>query len=183
MNQREIHADTHSFATALRSALRQDPDVVLVGELRDLESIESALTIAETGHLTFATLHTSSSVHTINRIIDVFPPHQQAQVRTKLSMVLEGVICQSLIPRACGQGRALALEVMFPTPAIRSMIRENKLHQIYSSIQTGQQQSGMRTLNQSLCELVLRRDIIQDVAFAHSSLPEELGELLRRSGV
>jgi twitching motility protein PilT len=180
VNQREIHADTHSFKKALRSALRQDPDVVLVGEMRDLETIESALTIAETGHLTFGTLHTSSCVQTMNRIIDVFPAHQQPQVRAQLSLVLEGVICQSLIPKAAGKGRALALEVMIPNPAIRNLIREDKIHQIYSSMQTGQLKFGMQTFNQSLSELVLRGDITQDMAMSYSSNQDELRELINR---
>lgn len=180
VNQREIHADTHSFKKALRSALREDPDVVLVGELRDLETIESALTIAETGHLTFATLHTSSCVQTINRLIDVFPAHQQPQVRAQLSLVLEGVLCQSLIPKSSGKGRALAIEVMIPNPAIRNLIREDKIHQIYSTMQTGQLKYGMQTYNQSLSDLVLRGDITQDVAMTYSSNPDELRELINR---
>lgn len=180
VNQREIHSDTHSFKKALRSALRQDPDVVLVGELRDLETIESALTIAETGHLTFGTLHTSSAVQTINRIIDVFPAHQQPQVRAQLSLVLEGVLCQSLIPKASGKGRALALEIMIPNPAIRNLIREDKIHQIYSSMQTGQLKYGMQTYNQSLSDLVLRGEIAQDVAMTYSSNQDELRELINR---
>ena len=180
VNQREIHADTHSFKKALRSALREDPDVVLVGELRDLETIESALTIAETGHLTFATLHTSSCVQTINRLIDVFPAHQQAQIRAQLSLVLEGVLCQILIPKASGQGRALALEAMIPNPAIRNLIREDKVHQIYSTMQTGQLKFGMQTLNQSLSELVLKGEITREIAMAYSSNPEELKELVNR---
>ena len=180
VNQREIHSDTHSFKKALRSALRQDPDVVLVGELRDLETIESALTIAETGHLTFGTLHTSSAIQTINRIIDVFPAHQQPQVRAQLSLVLEGVICQSLIPKACGKGRSLALEVLIPNPAIRNLIREDKIHQIYSSMQTGQLKYGMQTYNQSLSDLVLRGDIAQDVAMTYTSNQDELRELINR---
>lgn len=180
VNQREIHADTHSFKKALRSALRQDPDVVLVGELRDLETIESALTIAETGHLTFGTLHTNSAVQTINRIIDVFPAHQQPQVRAQLSLVLEGVICQSLIPKASGKGRALALEVMIPTPAIRNLIREDKIHQVYSSMQTGQLKHGMQTFNQSLSDLVLRGEITQEMAMSFSSNLDELRELINR---
>ena len=180
VNQREIHADTHSFKKALRSALRQDPDVVLVGELRDLETIESALTIAETGHLTFGTLHTNSTVQTVNRIIDVFPAYQQPQVRAQLSLVLEGVICQSLIPKASGKGRALALEVMVPNPAIRNLIREDKIHQVYSSMQTGQLKFGMQTFNQSLSELVLRGEIAQDVAMGYSSNQDELRELINR---
>lgn len=180
VNQREIHADTHSFKKALRSALRQDPDVVLVGELRDLETIESALTIAETGHLTFGTLHTNSTVQTVNRIIDVFPAYQQPQVRAQLSLVLEGVICQSLIPKASGKGRALALEVMVPNPAIRNLIREDKIHQVYSSMQTGQLKFGMQTFNQSLSDLVLRGEIAQDVALGYSSNQDELRELINR---
>jgi twitching motility protein PilT len=180
VNQREIHADTHSFKKALRSALRQDPDVVLVGEMRDLETIESALTIAETGHLTFGTLHTSSCVQTINRIIDVFPSHQQAQVRAQLSLVLEGVICQSLIPKSNGKGRALALEVMIPNPAIRNLMREDKIHQVYGVMQTGQMKYGMQTFNQSLAELVLKGDITQDVAMSYSSNHDELRELINR---
>ena len=180
VNQREIHADTHSFKKALRSALRQDPDVVLIGEMRDLETIEAALTIAETGHLTFGTLHTSSCVQTINRIIDVFPAHQQPQIRAQLSLVLEGVVCQSLIPRASGKGRVLALEVMIPNPAIRNLIREDKIHQIYSSMQTGQLKFGMQTFNQSLAELVLKGDITQDMAISYSSNHDELRELINR---
>lgn len=180
VNQREVHADTQSFKKALRSALRQDPDVVLVGELRDLETIESALTIAETGHLTFGTLHTNSTVQTMNRVIDVFPSHQQSQVRAQLSLVLEGVICQSLIPKASGKGRALALEVMVPNPAIRNLIREDKIHQLYSSMQTGQLKYGMQTFNQSLSDLVLRNEISQDVAMSYSSNQDELRELINR---
>jgi len=180
VNQREIHADTHSFKKALRSALRQDPDVVLIGEMRDLETIEAALTIAETGHLTFGTLHTSSCVQTINRIIDVFPAHQQPQIRAQLSLVLEGVVCQSLIPRASGKGRVLCLEVMIPNPAIRNLIREDKIHQIYSSMQTGQMKFGMQTFNQSLAELVLKNEITQDMAMSYSSLQDELRELINR---
>ena len=180
VNQREIHADTHSFKKALRSALRQDPDVVLVGELRDLETIESALTIAETGHLTFATLHTSSCVQTINRIIDVFPSYQQPQVRAQLSLVLEGVLCQALIPKASGKGRSLALEVMIPNAAIRNLIREDKIHQIYSSMQTGQMKFGMQTFNQSLSELVLKGDISQESAISYSSNQDELKDLINR---
>jgi twitching motility protein PilT len=180
VNQREVHADTHSFKKALRSALRQDPDVVLVGELRDLETIEAALTIAETGHLTFGTLHTSSCMQTMNRVIDVFPAHQQPQIRAQLSLVLEGVICQSLIPKASGKGRALALEVMIPNAAIRNLIREDKVHQIYSSMQTGQLKFGMQTFNQSLSELVLRGEITQEVAMSYASNHDELRELINR---
>lgn len=180
VNQREIHADTHSFKKALRSALRQDPDVVLIGEMRDLETIESALTIAETGHLTFGTLHTNSTVQTINRVIDVFPSHQQAQIRAQLSLVLEGVVCQSLIPKAGGKGRALALEVMVPNPAIRNLIREDKIHQIYGMMQTGQLKYGMQTFNQSLAELTIKGDITQDQAMSYSSNQDELRELINR---
>ena len=180
VNQREVHADTHSFKKALRSALRQDPDVVLVGELRDLETIEAALTIAETGHLTFGTLHTSSCVQTMNRIIDVFPSHQQPQIRAQLSMVLEGVLCQALVPKAVGKGRALALEVLIPNPAIRNLIREDKVHQIYSSMQTGQLRFGMQTFNQSLSELVLKGEVTSDMAMTYANNMEELRELINR---
>lgn len=153
VNQREVYSDTFSFKDALKHILRQDPDVVLIGEMRDLETIEAALTIAETGHLTLATLHTNSCVETINRIIDVFPPHQQQQIRTMLSFVLEGVLTQQLLPRADGRGLVLALEIMVPNPAIRNLIRENKIHQIYSQMQMGQLESGMQTMNQSLFSL------------------------------
>lgn len=180
VNQREIHADTHSFKKALRSALRQDPDVVLIGEMRDLETIEAALTIAETGHLTFGTLHTNSTVQTINRVVDVFPSHQQSQIRAQLSLVLEGIVCQSLIPKASGKGRALALEVMVPNPAIRNLIREDKIHQIYGMMQTGQLKYGMQTFNQSLAELVIKGDITQDMAMSYSSNQDELRELVNR---
>jgi twitching motility protein PilT len=180
VNQRELHTDTLSFKKALRSALRQDPDVVLIGEMRDLETIEAALTIAETGHLAFGTLHTSSAVQTINRIIDVFPAFQQPQVRAQLSLVLEGIICQNLIPRASGKGRVIALEILIPTPGIRNLIREDKIHQIYGSMQSGQGKHGMQTLNQSLSELVLKGDISQDTAISYSSNQEELMELINR---
>jgi twitching motility protein PilT len=180
VNQREIHADTHSFKKALRSALRQDPDVVLIGEMRDLETIEAALTIAETGHLTFGTLHTNSTVQTINRVIDVFPSHQQSQIRAQLSLVLEGIVCQSLIPKAGGKGRALCLEVMVPNPAIRNLIREDKIHQIYGMMQTGQLKYGMQTFNQSLAELTIRGEITQDQAMSYSSNQDELRELINR---
>jgi len=180
VNQREVHADTHSFKKALRSALRQDPDVVLVGELRDLETIEAALTIAETGHLTFGTLHTSSCVQTINRLIDVFPAYQQPQIRAQLSLVLEGVLCQALVPKAAGKGRALALEVMIPNAAIRNLIREDKVHQIYSSMQVGQGKFGMQTLNQSLSDMVLRGEVNADMALGYSSNSDELRELINR---
>ncbi|MDT7689309.1 MAG: twitching motility protein PilT [Acidobacteriota bacterium] len=178
VNQREVGADTRGFAEALRTALRQDPDVVLVGEMRDLETIESALRIAETGHLTFATLHTNSAASTINRIIDVFPSAQQAQIRAQLSLVLEGILCQSLISRADGRGRAMALEILVPNPAIRNLIREDKVHQIYSMMQTGQGKHGMQTFNQSLATLYHKRLISIEVAMQRSSNPDELRELI-----
>ena len=184
VNQREVNADTHGFAHALRTALRQDPDVVLVGEMRDLETIEMALRIAETGHLTFATLHTNSAYSTINRIIDVFPAGQQAQVRTQLSLVLEGIMCQSLLPKASGDGRAMALEILIPNSAIRNLIREDKIHQIYSMMQTGQDKYGMQTFNQSLASLYHKRVITLETAMARSSNPDELKELIERgSGI
>jgi twitching motility protein PilT len=178
VNQREVGADTRGFAEALRTALRQDPDVVLVGEMRDLETIESALRIAETGHLTFATLHTNSAASTINRIIDVFPSAQQAQIRAQLSLVLEGILCQSLIPRADGRGRCMALEILVPNPAIRNLIREDKVHQIYSMMQTGQGKHGMQTFNQSLATLYHKRLVSVEVAMQRSSNPDELRELI-----
>jgi len=180
VNQRELHADTHSFSSALRGALRQDPDVVLIGEMRDLETIESALRIAETGHLTFATLHTNSAAQTINRIIDVFPAHQQSQVRAQLSLVLEGIMCQALLPKAGGKGRAMALEIMIPSPAIRNLIREDKVHQIYGMMQTGQAKFGMQTFNQSLAALYFKRSITLQTALSRSSLPDELQEIISR---
>src|SRR5512139_2582844 len=164
VNQRELHADTHSFANSLRAALREDPDVVLIGEMRDLETIESALRIAETGHLTFGTLHTNSAAQTINRIVDVFPAHQQPQVRAQLSFVLEGIMCQSLLPKASGSGRVLAMEIMIPNSAIRNLIREDKIHQIYSTMQTGQEKFGMQTFNQALATLYHTRQITIDAA-------------------
>jgi twitching motility protein PilT len=178
VNQREVGADTKSFTNALKYILRQDPDVVLIGEMRDLETIEAALTVAETGHLAFATLHTNSCVQTINRIVDVFPPYQQAQVRAQLSFVLEGVLCQSLLPRANGPGRALAIELMVPNPAIRNLIREDKIHQIYSQMQIGQDKFGMQTMNQSLASLFQRRLISMDDAMARSNDMEELRQLI-----
>jgi len=178
VNQREISSDTESFKKALKYILRQDPDVVLIGEMRDLETIEAALTIAETGHLALATLHTNSCVQTINRILDVFPPFQQPQVRAQLSMVLEGVLSQVLIPRLGGSGRVLALEIMVPNPAIRNLIREEKVHQIYSQMQMGQSKFGMQTMNQSLCDLYIRRLISYDDALARSSDPDELTPMI-----
>ncbi|HVQ56834.1 MAG TPA: ATPase, T2SS/T4P/T4SS family, partial [Pyrinomonadaceae bacterium] len=165
---------------ALRTALRQDPDVVLIGEMRDLETIEMALRIAETGHLTFATLHTNSAYSTINRIIDVFPAGQQAQVRTQLSLVLEGIMCQSLLPKASGDGRAMALEILIPNAAIRNLIREDKIHQIYSMMQTGQDKFGMQTFNQALASLYHKKQISLDVAMQRTSNADELKELIER---
>jgi twitching motility protein PilT len=180
VNQREVHSDTHGFASALRAALREDPDIVLIGELRDLETIESALRIAETGHLTFATLHTNSAAQTINRIIDVFPAHQQGQIRTQLSLVLEGIVCQALLPKADGTGRVMSLEVMVPTPAIRNLIRDDKIHQIYSTMQTGQEKLGMQTMNQSLATLHQRRLVSLDAALSASSNKDELEQMIAR---
>ena len=178
VNQREVGADTETFTKALKHILRQDPDVVLVGEMRDLETMEAALTIAETGHLALATLHTNSCVQTINRIIDVFPPFQQPQVRAQLSMSLEGVLSQILLPRSGGKGRVLCLEIMVPNPAIRNLIREEKVHQIYSQMQMGQSKFEMQTMNQSLCDLFLRKMIGYEDAIARSSAPDELNEMI-----
>ncbi|HSB31355.1 MAG TPA: type IV pilus twitching motility protein PilT [Candidatus Sulfobium mesophilum] len=180
INQREVNADTYSFKAALRYVLRQDPDVVLIGEMRDLETIEAALTVAETGHLTLATLHTNSAVQTLNRIIDVFPPHQQEQIRVQLSFVLEGILAQQLIPKKTGSGRALAVELLVPNPAIRNLIREDKLHQIYSMMQTGQAKFGMQTMNQSLVELYSKGHLSYEDALARSLVPEELINMLQR---
>ena len=180
VNQREVHQDTQGFSNALRAALREDPDIVLIGELRDLETIESALRIAETGHLTFATLHTNSSAQTINRIIDVFPAHQQGQIRTQLSLVLEGIVCQALLPRADGTGRVVALEILVPNPAIRNLIRDDKVHQIYSTMQTGQEKLGMQTMNQSLATLYSKRLITLESAMTASSLKDELEQMIAR---
>ncbi len=180
VNQREVHADTRSFGNALRAALREDPDVVLIGEMRDLETIESALRIAETGHLTFGTLHTNSASSTINRIIDVFPSHQQSQIRAQLSLVLEGIMCQALMPRADGKGRVMAMEVLVPNAAIRNLIREDKIHQIYSAMQSGQDKFGMQTFNQSLHSLYQQRLIPLDMALARSSNQDELQDMISR---
>jgi twitching motility protein PilT len=180
VNQREVNSDTHCFSDALRVALREDPDVVLIGEMRDLETVESALRIAETGHLTLATLHTNTAASTITRIVDVFPSNQQPQIRAQLSLVLEGILCQTLLPRLNGSGRAMAMEIMIPNTAIRNLIREDKIHQIYSSMQTGQEKYGMHTFNQSLAQLVLTRQVMQDDAIAKSSSPDELHELIQR---
>jgi len=180
VNQREVHSDTHSFANALRAALREDPDVVLIGEMRDLETIESALRIAETGHLTFGTLHTNSASSTINRIIDVFPAHQQSQVRAQLSLVLEGILCQSLLPKFDGRGRAMAMEILIPNAAIRNLVREDKIHQIYSAMQSGQEKFGMQTFNQALHALYQQKSITLETALARSSNPEELQDMITR---
>ena len=183
VNQREVGADTHSFKKALKYILRQDPDVVLIGEMRDQETVEAALTLAETGHLAFATLHTNSAVQTINRIVDIFPPFQQTQIRTQLSFSLEGVITQNLLPRANGAGRALAVEVMVPNAAIRNLIREDKIHQIYSQMQVGQSKFGMQTFNQSLAALVQRRLVSLEDAMARSSDQDELRNILSQSSM
>jgi twitching motility protein PilT len=180
VNQREVHGDTDSFAMALRAALREDPDIVLVGEMRDLETIESALRIAETGHLTFGTLHTNSAAQTINRIIDVFPSGQQAQIRTQLSLVLEGIVTQALLPKADGGGRVCALEILVPTPAIRNLIRDDKVHQIYGSMQSGQEKYGMQTMNQCLATLYQKRQITLDTAISASSNRDELQDMINR---
>lgn len=182
VNQREVTSDTATFHDALRYILRQDPDVVLIGEMRDLETISSALRVAETGHMTLATLHTNSAAQTINRIIDVFPPHQQDQVRVQLSFVLEGIVAQQLIPRKGGRGRALAVEILIPTPAIRNLIREDKVHQVYSMMQTGQSKFGMQTMNQSLYELYVKGHISYEDALARSTVPDELVTMMQKSG-
>jgi twitching motility protein PilT len=183
VNQREVHADTHNFASALRAALRQDPDVVLIGEMRDLETTETALRIAETGHLTFATLHTNSAASSINRIIDIFPSGQQSQIRTQLSMVLEGIVTQALLPKANGQGRAMAMEVLVPNAAIRNLIREDKIHQVYSMMQTGQDKFGMQTFNQSLASLYFKKQITLEMAMGRSSNSDELQDLITRGTI
>jgi twitching motility protein PilT len=180
VNQREVHSDTDSFSNALRAALREDPDIVLIGEMRDLETVEAALKIAETGHLTFGTLHTNSAAQTINRIIDIFPANQQAQIRTQLSLVLEGIVCQSLLPKADGQGRVCALEILVPTPAIRNLIRDDKVHQIYGAMQTGQEKMGMQTANQSLASLYHKRSITLETAMGASSNRDELQDMINR---
>lgn len=180
VNQREVHSDTKGFSHALRAALREDPDVVLIGEMRDLETVESALRIAETGHLTLATLHTNSASSTINRIIDVFPSHQQSQIRAQLSLVLEGIMCQALLPKVGGSGRAMAMEILVPNAAVRNLIREDKVHQIYSAMQTGQDKFGMQTFNQSLSTLVAQKQITTELALQRSSMPEELQDMIAR---
>src|SRR4030043_1621878 len=180
VNQREVNADTVSFKAALKYVLRQDPDVVLIGEMRDLETIEAALTVSDTGHLTLATLHTNTAVQTINRIIDVFPPHQQEQIRVQLSFVLEGILAQQLIPKKSGKGRDLAIELLAPKPSIRNLITEDKIHQIYSMMQTGQAKFGMQTMNQSLFDLYSRGLITYEDAVGRSSVPDELIAVIQK---
>jgi len=182
VNQREVQADTHSFANALKYVLRQDPDVILVGEMRDLETIQAALTIAETGHLTLATLHTNSTYEAINRMVDVFPEHQQGQIVAQLAFVLEGVITQQLMPRIGGRGRVLACEVLICTPAVKALIREKKVHQIYSHMQAGQK-FGMQTMNQALYKLYVTREISLEEAMGRSPDIQELEQMLSRKGV
>jgi twitching motility protein PilT len=177
VNQREIGSDAPDFASALRSALRQDPDVILVGEMRDLETVSTALTAAETGHLVFATLHTQSTAQTVDRVIDVFPPHQQGQVRMQLSVALQGIVTQQLLPTADGSGRIVATEVLVPTPAVRNLIREGKTHQIYSTIQTSGA-TGMQTMDSNLAQLVRDGKINRALAEQRASVPEELKRLL-----
>ena len=177
VNQREIGADAHDFASALKAALREDPDVILVGEMRDLETISTALTAAETGHLVFATLHTQSTAQTVDRIIDVFPPHQQQQVRMQLSIALQGIVTQQLLPTADGSARVVACEVLVPTPAIRNLIREGKTHQIYSALQTSGAM-GMQTMDAHLAQLVRMGKITRSLAEQRASVPEELKRLL-----
>src|SRR4051794_21110958 len=177
VNQRELGADAKSFGMGLKAALRQDPDVILVGEMRDLETISTALTAAETGHLVFATLHTQDTAQTVDRIVDVFPPEQQQQVRVQLSVALQGIVTQQLLPTADGQGRAVAVEILVPTPAVRNLIREGKTHQIYSALQTGGSH-GMQTMDASLSQLVREQKISRELAEARSSAPEELRRLM-----
>jgi twitching motility protein PilT len=181
VSQRELGVDTNSFGDALRAGLRQDPDIVLVGEMRDLETIELALRVAETGHLTLATLHTNTAASTITRVIDVFPGAQQPQIRTQLANVLEGIMCQSLLPKAAGDGRVMAMEILIPNSAVRNVIREDKIHQIYSIMQTGADKHGMQTLNQSLAALYRERSITLEMALSISSNEEELMELCGKS--
>ena len=180
INQREVGADTKSFASALKYALREDPDVILIGEMRDLETIQAALTIAETGHLVFATLHTNSAAEAINRIIDVFPAHQQSQVRAQLAFVLEGIITQVLLPKVSGRGRAMAAEILVVTPAIRALIRDDKVHQIYSLMQSGKKW-GMQTLNDALYQLYVTRQVSADECVRSSGDPNEFLRMIGKS--
>jgi twitching motility protein PilT len=179
VNQREVGQDTHTFPAALKHVLRQDPDIVLIGEMRDQETMQAALELAETGHLTFSTLHTSDCVQTINRIIDSFPGFQQSQIRTQLSFVLEAVFCQQLLPVVNSKGRALAAEIMLSTDAVRALIREDKAHQIYTIIQTGGKE-GMKTMNQSLYELYKKNIITYDTALSRTTKPEDLKQTFQR---
>jgi twitching motility protein PilT len=179
VNQREVGTDTKSFANALKYALREDPDTILIGEMRDLETIQAALTIAETGHLAFATLHTNSAAEAINRIIDVFPSHQQSQVRAQLAFVLEGIITQTLLPKAKGRGRAMAAEILVVTPAIRALIRDDKIHQIYSLMQSGKKY-GMQTLNDALYQLYMSREVTDDECLRVSGDPNEFLRMIGR---
>jgi twitching motility protein PilT len=176
VNQREVGIDTRTFASALRRVLRQDPDYILVGELRDVETIEMAITMAETGHLVFATLHTNSAVQSVNRMINVFPPHQQQQIRQLLSFTLQAIVSQQLIPKSFEPGRTVACEVLIPTAAIRNLIREDKIHQIYSSMQAGQDETGMQTMNQSLFQLVKQKILSREDALNYSQVPDELAK-------
>lgn len=182
VSQMEVGADVREFQSALKGMLRQDPDVVFLGELRDRETIHAALTMAETGHLTVATLHTNSAIQSLTRLISVFPAHQQPEVRVQLSMVLEGILSQRLVPRLEGRGRAMALEILILSPAIRNLIREDKLHQMYSMMQTGQAQYGMQTMNQALADLVSQKEIASELALELTAFPEELTKLLERTG-
>ncbi|HEY3287999.1 MAG TPA: type IV pilus twitching motility protein PilT [Gemmatimonadaceae bacterium] len=182
VNQREVGTDTKSFQNSLKYALRQDPDVILIGEMRDLETIQAALTIAETGHLAFATLHTNSAAEAINRIIDVFPSHQQSQVRAQLAFVLEGIITQTLLPKKSGKGRAMAAEILVVTGAIRALIRDDKIHQIYSSMQSGKK-FGMQTMNDALYQLYMARDVSEEECLRVSSDPNEFLRLIGKSPV
>jgi twitching motility protein PilT len=182
VNQREVGSDTKSFANALKYALREDPDVILIGEMRDLETIQAALTIAETGHLAFATLHTNSAAEAINRIIDVFPSHQQSQVRAQLAFVLEGIVTQTLLPRAKGRGRVMAAEILVVTQAIRALIREDKIHQIYSLMQSGKK-FGMQTLNDALYQLYMSREVTADECLRVSGDPNEFLRMIGQPGL
>jgi len=182
VNQREVGTDTKSFQSALKSALREDPDVVLVGEMRDLETIQAGLTIAETGHLALATLHTNSAAEAINRIIDVFPSHQQSQVRAQLAFVLEGIVTQTLLPKRSGSGRAMAAEILVVTPAIRALIRDDKIHQIYSMMQSGKKH-GMQTLNDALYQLYLAKDVSEEECLRVTSDPAEFLRMIGKTAI
>ena len=180
VNQREVGTDTKSFQASLKYALRQDPDVILIGEMRDLDTIQAALTISETGHLAFATLHTNSAAEAINRIIDVFPSHQQSQVRAQLAFVLEGIVTQTLLPKAKGRGRAMAAEILVVTPAVRALIRDDKIHQIYSTMQSGKK-FGMQTMNDALYGLYMNRDVALDDCLRASHDPNEFLRMIGQS--